>query len=68
MGVEQVFVDHFQRASEYDKEWKKYNKLSKEKNKTIAPRFDIEMEVIAEILNKKTHLMSFICTMKSICL
>ena len=57
MGVEQVFVDHFQRASEYDKEWKKYNKLSKrEKNKTIAPRFDIEMEVIAEILNKERHI------------
>ena len=57
MGVEQVFVDHFQRASEYDKEWKRYNNLPKrEKNKTIAPRFDIEMEAIAEILNNERHI------------
>ena len=29
MGVEQVFVEHFQRAKEYDDKWKKYNALSK---------------------------------------
>lgn len=46
MGVEQVYVDYFQRAKEYDalkKSGKPYRK-------------DIEMEVIAEILNKKRFI------------
>jgi len=49
MGVEQVFVDNFQRAKEYGESWTKYNKLSK-KIKTKAPRYDVEMEVLWEIL------------------
>ncbi len=54
MGVEQVFVDYFQRAKEYDVEWKNYNKLSKKvKARTKAPRYDIEMETLAQILNKE---------------
>ncbi|XLS30418.1 amidohydrolase family protein [Flavobacteriaceae bacterium M23B6Z8] len=57
MGVEQVFVDYFQRASEYDKKWKSYNSLSsKKKSQTKAPRYDIEMETIAEILNKERFI------------
>nr|WP_298999366.1 amidohydrolase family protein [uncultured Allomuricauda sp.] len=41
MGVEQVFVDYFQRAKEYDT-----------KKKAGQPiRYDEEMEVLAEILN-----------------
>ena len=51
MGVEQVFIDYFQRAKEYGEEWTKYNMLTKKlKNKTNAPRYDIEMEVLWEIL------------------
>jgi len=54
MGVEQVFVDYFQRAKEYDNEWKSYNKLSKKvKARTKAPRYDIELETLAQILNKE---------------
>ncbi len=54
MGVEQVFTDYFQRAKEYAAEWKAYNKLSsKAKARTKAPRRDIEMDVIAQILNKE---------------
>ncbi|WP_340199151.1 amidohydrolase family protein [Ascidiimonas sp. W6] len=57
MGVEQVFIDYFQRASDYDKKWKSYNKLSsREKAKTNAPRFDIEMKTLAEILNKERFI------------
>lgn len=53
MGVEQVYNDYFQRAKEYDAEWKAYNKLSsKAKARTKAPRKDIELEVLAQILNK----------------
>lgn len=42
MGVEQVFTDYFQRAKEYEA-----------KKKSGNYRYDIEMETILEILNKK---------------
>ena len=52
MGVEQVFTDYFQRAKEYKTAWSKYNSLSrKAKAKTKAPRYDLEMETLVEILN-----------------
>lgn len=55
MGVEQVFTDYFQRAKEYDDTWKKYNSNSK-KDKTKAPRVDLELQTIAEILNKERFI------------
>jgi imidazolonepropionase-like amidohydrolase len=55
MGVEQVFTDYFQRAKEYDDSWKKYNSGSK-KDKTKAPRVDLELQTIAEILNKERFI------------
>ena len=48
MGVEQVFTDYFQRAKEYDLAWKSYNSSKKGK----APRVDLDLQTIAEILNK----------------
>ena len=57
MGVEQVFMDHFVRAREYDKGWTTYNNLNaKDKAKAIAPRRDIELDALAEILNKKRFI------------
>lgn len=57
MGVEQVFTDYFQRAKEYDDQWNAYNKLSsKAKARTKAPRKDIELEVLAQILNKERFI------------
>ena len=57
MGVEQVFVDFFQRAKEYGQQWDKYNNLSKRaKSKTPKPRYDIEMEVMWEILKGERHI------------
>jgi imidazolonepropionase-like amidohydrolase len=57
MGVEQVFVDGFTRAVEYDAEWKAYNALSK-KQKAIkaAPRRDLQLEALAEIVNKERFI------------
>ena len=46
MGVEQVYEDYFSRALEYQKE--------KASNKKF--RYDIEMEVLSEILNKKRFI------------
>ncbi|MBC5992650.1 amidohydrolase family protein [Pontibacter cellulosilyticus] len=57
MGVEQVFVDAFQRAKEYEQSWKTYNSLSKrEKSKTPAPRRDLELDALVEILNDKRFI------------
>lgn len=57
MGVEQVYFDHFYRAKEYDDAWKKYNALpAKEKATAIPPRRDIELDALAEILNKKRFI------------
>ncbi|GAB3940833.1 amidohydrolase family protein [Spirosoma harenae] len=57
MGVEQVYMDHFTRAKEYAKGWDTYNKLSaKEKATAIAPRRDIELDALAEILANKRFI------------
>ncbi len=57
MGVEQVFVDNFTRAREYEAKWKTYNALSKKaKARAKAPRYDIEMEAMVEILNKERFI------------
>ncbi|MGB2171281.1 MAG: amidohydrolase, partial [Flavobacteriaceae bacterium] len=57
MGVEQVFVDYFQRAKEYQKKWAAYKTLSKKNSaKHSAPRFDLEMETLVEILEGKRFI------------
>ncbi|WP_281240017.1 amidohydrolase family protein [Flavobacterium praedii] len=55
MGVEQVFTDYFQRAKEYETTWKNYNSNAK-KDKTKAPRVDLEMQTLVEILNKERFI------------
>ncbi|HET8860534.1 amidohydrolase family protein [Marivirga sp.] len=57
MGVEQVFEDAFTRARAYEAEWKKYNGLSKrDKANTAAPRKDLELETLVEILNSERFI------------
>ena len=57
MGVEQVFYDHFLRAKAYEKKWNTYNSLSlSEKRKTKAPREDLEMNALLEILKKERFI------------
>ncbi|MTI30599.1 amidohydrolase family protein, partial [Xanthovirga aplysinae] len=57
MGVEQVFFDAFTRAKAYEKEWNAYNSLSsRNKRKTVAPRKDLELETLVEILNAKRFI------------
>ncbi len=50
MGVEQVYVDHFTRAREYDKQQQAASKAG-----TVFRR-DLEQEALAEILNKKRFI------------
>jgi imidazolonepropionase-like amidohydrolase len=54
MGVEQVYEDYFTRAIEYKNEWDAY-KSGKSKTK-VLPRFDVELEVLGEILAKKRFI------------
>ncbi|MBJ6109694.1 amidohydrolase family protein [Hymenobacter sp. BT523] len=57
MGTEQVFVDAFTRAKEYEQEWKAWNKLGKSKQKKgEAPRRDLELEALVEILNRQRFI------------
>ena len=57
MGVEQLYIDYFQRAREYGQRWTNYNNLDrKTKSRTPKPRYDIEMEVLWEILQGKRYI------------
>jgi imidazolonepropionase-like amidohydrolase len=63
MGVEQVLVDAFTRAKDYKKAWQDYiatiDKLKKEKKSTTsvtAPRRDLELDALVEILDKKRFI------------
>ncbi len=54
MGVEQVYYDHFIRAKEYEKTMTAFS-LAKNKN-AVAPRRDLEMDALVEILHDKRHI------------
>ncbi len=62
MGVEQVYYDHFIRAKEYEAEWEAYNALASQKRRRRAeplppaPRRDLEMEVILQIVNSERFI------------
>ncbi|WP_372368623.1 amidohydrolase family protein [Candidatus Uabimicrobium sp. HlEnr_7] len=57
MGVREIFYDVFQTALEYKKQHENYKMLSEEdKSRTIAPRTDIELDAINEILDKKMFI------------
>ena len=52
MGVEQVFVNAFSQAQEYEKTWETYNNLSRSQQRnTLAPRRDLVDEAMVEVLN-----------------
>ena len=67
MGVEQVFVDGFTNALEYEKKWKAYLKLSeKDKAKTIAPRRDLVHETMLEIIRERTiYKLPLLCAIRN---
>ncbi|HSK13604.1 MAG TPA: amidohydrolase [Phnomibacter sp.] len=55
MGVEQVLVDAFTRAKDYQKAWQEYE-TSKNKKNLAPPRRDLELDALVEILNGKRHI------------
>lgn len=61
MGVEQVYYDLFIRAREYEAEWAAYKEAASKRRRKrdpepIAPRRDLEMETILQILNKERFI------------
>ena len=57
MGVEQVLVDAFTRAKDYQKAWKEYEANKGKKGSTaVAPRRDLELDALVEILNNKRFI------------
>ncbi|MEE2954036.1 MAG: amidohydrolase family protein [Bacteroidota bacterium] len=57
MGVEQIFFDAFHRAKDYENSWVKYNTLSfRERKLHSAPRENLELNILLEILNKKRFI------------
>ena len=54
MGVEQVFYDAFFRAKAYQTAWTAYRQ--QKVSEVMAPRKDLELEVIGEILNSKRFI------------
>ncbi len=57
MGVEQVYYDAFIRAKEYQKTWDAFATLTPQaKTNSYAPRIDLEMETLNEILNKERFI------------
>lgn len=55
MGVEQVYLDAFRRAKAYEAEWNAYNS-AKNKSGLTAPRKDLELDALVEILHDKRHI------------
>jgi imidazolonepropionase-like amidohydrolase len=55
MGVEQVLTDAFTRAQDYQKNWKEFE-TTKNKKDVVAPRKDLELEALVEILNNKRFI------------
>ena len=55
MGVEQLLVDAFSRAKDYKKGWQDYNG-AKDKKGMTAPRRDLELEALVEILENRRHI------------
>ncbi len=53
LGVEQIFVDAFQRAKDYEKAWQEYNANPQGK---IPPRRDLELDALVEILNNQRFI------------
>ena len=55
MGVEQVYIDAFTRAKEYKSQWETYNS-TRNKSGLTAPRRDLELDALVEILNDTRHI------------
>lgn len=59
MGVEQLYYDYFIRATAYKKQMTDFSKLTPkqiQQSKIAAPRKDLDLEALAEILDAKRYI------------
>ncbi|MFO0321786.1 MAG: amidohydrolase family protein [Bacteroidota bacterium] len=59
MGVEQLYYDYFTRAAAYKKQVDAFEKLSLkqiESGKILAPRRDLDLDALVEVLNNKRFI------------
>jgi imidazolonepropionase-like amidohydrolase len=57
MGVEQVFINAFSQAREYEQNWNAYNALSTaQRRNTPAPRRDLVNDAMLEVLNGERYV------------
>ncbi|MCS7188829.1 MAG: amidohydrolase family protein [Bacteroidia bacterium] len=56
MGVEKILSDAFEAARYYSKEWESYEKNRKANPKLVAPRRNLRLEPLAEILARKRFI------------
>ncbi|MBI1343836.1 MAG: amidohydrolase family protein [Terrimonas sp.] len=57
MGVEQVLTDAFQRATDYQNQWKAAEANNKKKGATpVVVRRDLELDALVEIMNKQRFI------------
>ena len=57
MGVEQVFIDAFSQAREYEQQWNAYNALSAaQQRNTTAPRRNLVSDAMLEVLNGERYV------------
>jgi imidazolonepropionase-like amidohydrolase len=59
MGVEQLYYDYFMRATDYKKQWSEFSKLTPkqiQQTKKSAPRRNLDLEALSEILDNKRHI------------
>jgi imidazolonepropionase-like amidohydrolase len=57
MGVEQIIRDAYQRAVDYNNQWKTWNALKPvEKLGKVPPRRDLELDPIVDVLEKRSFI------------
>ncbi len=57
MGVDQIFMDAFQRAADYQNAWKAADENNKKKGAApMVVRRDLELDALVEIMNKKRFI------------
>jgi imidazolonepropionase-like amidohydrolase len=57
MGTEQIIRDAYQRAIDYNKQWKDWNALKPaERVGKIPPRHDLELDPIVDVLEKRSFI------------
>jgi imidazolonepropionase-like amidohydrolase len=61
MGVEQTLRSWFTRAQQYDREWQAYRERARRDRTAVAPRRDLRLEALADILrgDLKVHAHSY---------